>query len=165
MSIGTPIGPTTFSQEVAAVMADVTQDLGSVSVAIGRKDATVETAPPHVHWMPSTESPAPARQQPYAGGARSFVTRQMIVRIRCWGLDTDATDALWSSVLAALFRRYGSGSGFSFQGATWNTNDASVTELGESVTGTVVLPIALLDRAPTRVVITTAEINPQPITP
>ena len=83
--------------------------------------------------------------------------------MRCWGADTDSADALWASVLAAIDRRYSAGA-YQFTGEAWDTEPAS-TELGEVVTGTVTLSLAVLDRAPTTVRLTAATLSPAPITP
>lgn len=157
----------TITAEIEAVMGDVVgydgnavTGLGpdgatsvSLSYAIGRRTQVIADTPPRVVWVLGGGTGAAAVKTSFPAGRRSLLTRQPTLRAVCWGRDLDAASDLASAVLAAMQRRYGGR--IPFLGEDWN-DDAAVTDYGEAVVLSWRWSIAVLDRAPSRVTVTSA---------
>lgn len=157
MTLATPTTLTTLAAEIEALMADVVgYDGAAISglvYSVGRRTIPEHASPPRVVWVLTSGSPQAAQKHSFPGGRRALLTRLLTLQAACWGADTDATLDLSSAVLAAAARRWGGR--IAFAGETWDTEPA-VTDLGEQVTLSFALQAAVLDRAPSRVTLTSA---------
>lgn len=148
---------TTLLDEVTAVMADVVDYDGNaitgLSWALGRRHLTEQDSPPRVVWVMTGGPGSSAQKHAFPGGRRSLRTRNPVLKAICWGDTDDATNDLASAVLAAAERRWHGR--FAYQGEEWIEVPAW-THLGEVVTISFGIQIAVLDRAPTRATVTTA---------
>ena len=153
----TPVTATTITDEVTAVMADVVDYDGAaiagLAWSLGRRALPEHATPPRVVWSLGDGAGSPAAKKAFPGGRRSLLTRNPVLRAVCWGATLDDTNDLASAVLAATQRRWGGR--ISFQGESW-VADPAITDLGEVVTLSWAWPVAVLDRAPSRVTITSA---------
>lgn len=147
---------TTLQTEVDAIMADVVGVDGAaitgLTFALGRREKTAHASPPRAVWVPVAASGLPPQKHAFPAGARSVLTRLLVLEVTCWGESVDAVDALVAGVLAAVHRRW-SGR-WSYQGETWDAEPAQ-TDLGESVTITLAVQLAVLDRPKTTATVTT----------
>ena len=158
---------TTITAEVDAVMADVVgydgaaitglgpDGVTSVALAyqVGRRYLAQHGTPPRVVWVLGSGAPTPAVKTAFPGGRRPLITRNPVLSAACWGRDLDAASDLASAVIAAMQRRYAAR--VRFLGEDWNTEPAA-TDYGEAVVLSWAWPIAVLDRAPSRVTVTSA---------
>lgn len=153
----TPVTATTITAEVTAVMADVVDYDGAaisgLAWSIGRRSLPEHATPPRVVWSLGDGAGGPPLKKAFPGGRRSLGTRNPVLRAVCWGASLDAANDLASAVLAATVRRWGAR--IAFQGESW-VADSAITDLGEVVTLSWAWPIAVLDRAPSRVEITSS---------
>lgn len=157
----------TIAAEIALIMADVVGADGnaitglgpdgetsvSLSYAVGRRAQVIADTPPRVVWVLGAGTGAAAVKNGFPGGRRSLLTRQPTLRAVCWGKDLDAASDLASAVCAAMVRRYGGR--IPFLGEEW-ADDAAATDYGEGVVLSWRWSIAVLDRAPSRVTVTSA---------
>lgn len=160
----------TITAEIAAVMADVVAYDGSavtglgpdgatsvsLSYAVGRRYLAQHGTPPRVVWVLGNGTPTPAVKTNFPGGRRSLITRNPVLTAVCWGRDLDAASDLATAVVAAMQRRYAGR--IRFLGESWETEPAS-TDYGEAVALTWAWPIAVLDRAPSTVTITSSSLD------
>jgi len=157
VTLSTSTAATTLQAEIDTLMADVVQYDGTafsgLTYALGRRSLPENTSPPRVVFVLVSGTPQPAQKHNFPGGRRSLLTRALTLQAVCWGADTDAALALSSAVLAAAARRWGGR--ITFAGEQW-VDDAAITDLGEVVTLSFALQAAVLDRAPSRVTITSA---------
>ncbi len=157
MTLATTTSLTTLQAEIDTLMTDVVAYDGTafagLTYAIGRRSLPEHTSPPRVVWVLTSGSPAPAQKHAFPGGRRSLLTRALTLQAVCWGADTDATLDLSSAILAAAARRWGGR--IAFAAEQWET-DPAVTDLGEVVTLSFALQAAVLDRAPSRVTLTSS---------
>ena len=157
MTLATPTTLTTLAAEIDTLMADVVAYDGTaisgLTYSVGRRTVPEHASPPRVVWVLASGAPQAAQKHSFPGGRRSLLTRLLTLQAVCWGADVDATLDLSSAVLAAAQRRWGGR--ITFAGETWDTEPA-VTDLGELVTLSFALQAAVLDRAPSRVTLTSA---------
>lgn len=156
----TPVTATTLTAEIAAVMADVVAFDGTtitgITYAIGRRAQALHASPPRVVWLLAGGPGGTGLEKRFPGGRRSLLTRLPVLRAVCWGADYDATLDLSGAVLAAMARRYGGR--VVYQGEEWETDPAS-TDYGEAVVLSWQWPLAVLDRAPSRVTVTSTSLD------
>jgi hypothetical protein len=157
----------TIDAEIDAVMADVVGYDGAaitglgpdgvtsvaLSYAVGRRYLTQHNTPPRVVWVLGGGAPTPAVKTSFPSGRRALLTRNPVLRAVCWGSTLDAASDLASAVVAAMARRYAAR--VRFLGEEW-TDDSAMTDYGEAVVLSWAWPIAVLDRAPSRVAVTSA---------
>lgn len=128
----------------------------ALSYAVGRRSTAQHATPPRVVWVFGSGTPSPAVKTAFPGGRRSLVTRNPVLTAVCWGRDLDAANDLASAVVAAMERRYGGR--VRFLREDWETDPAS-TDYGEAVALTWAWPVAVLDRAPSRVTVTSSSLD------
>ena len=151
---------TTLSDELAVVMGDVVDASGTafagLTWALGRREDPRHASPPRAVWVPVGATPKPPQKHPFPSGARSVLTRVLQLEVRVWGATLDQAEELLAGVLAASHRRW-SGR-WSYLGERWETDPAQM-DLGELVTATVSVELAVLDRPKTTANLTSATPN------
>lgn len=148
---------TTLSDELTAVMGDVVDASGTafagLAWALGRRDDPRHASPPRVVWVPVGATPKPPQKHPFPSGARSVLTRVLQLEVRVWGETLGQAEDLLAGVLAAAHRRWSGRWGY--LGERWETDPAQL-DLGELVTATVAVELAVLDRPKTTANLTSA---------
>ena len=141
---------TTLSDELTALMADAVDVTGAafsgLTWGLGRREDPRHASPPRVVWVPVAATPKAPQKHAFPGGARSVLTRVLQLEVRVWGETLHQADALLAGVLAAAHRRWPGR--WSYLGERWETEPAQ-TDLGELVTATVAVELAVLDRPKT----------------
>lgn len=146
---------TTLTDEIAAIMADVTGWSGTSLV--GRRYLAQSGAPPRVVWVPLRGTPQPALK--VAGATRSIATRRLTLALSVWQTTPDTLSDTIDAILAAVHRRwYGR---WQYVGEDW-TDEAAQTDLGEQATLTLSVDLAVLDNAAITANLTTTEFNTTP---
>lgn len=159
---------TTLRAEITAVMLDVAVDVPGVATAIGRREVAAHQSPPSVGWLLASEAPTGARKNAFPGGRRELYSSALTLTVRCWGIaatpdrtyatdDVEALLLLRESVIAGLHRRF---PGVAVWSRATYVTDPSASDLGEIVDLAITLPVGVLDRAPLRATVTTADLVP-----
>lgn len=151
---------TTLADEIAAVMGDVVgyddAAITGLTYGFGRRELAAHGAPPRVVWYLGGGNGSAAVKKAFPDGRRSLLTRLPTLRATCWAETLDATLALSNAVLAAMQRRYGGR--LPYLGETW-AEDPALIDLGEQCELSWQMPLAVLDRSPTRATITETAFN------
>jgi hypothetical protein len=146
---------TTLTDEIAAIMADVTGWSGESLV--GRRYLAQGGTPPRVVWVPLRGTPQPAMK--VAGATRSIATRRLTLALSIWQTTPDTLSDTIDAIMAAVHRRWHGRWGYA--GEDW-TDEAAQTDLGEQATLTLTVDLAVFDNAAVTATLTAAEFNTDP---